>query len=223
MSEEGVFWHEAVFRTAFVQRCKEAANRFMFLSLPTTKRILKIEKGKMMRNDDRLKLDFFSCTGEEVARNLLGKELVFNGKAGIIIETENYEGFDDKASHAFCGRTKRNAPMFGRAGISYVYFIYGMYYCFNVTTREEGFPAAVLIRGLLLADGTKLDGPGKVCRYLGISTQDTGRDLLAEPDFYIRTPERPFPFQIKVSPRVGIKKDVDRLWRFTMLWEEKMK
>ncbi len=172
-----------------------------------------------MEKKNRLGAEFFMTSGEKVAQNLLGKELFFNGKSGIITETENYEGFDDEASHAFCGRTKRNAPMFARAGFSYVYLIYGMYCCLNITTREEGFPAAVLIRGLLLKDGTVLNGPGKVCRYLGLSTKDTARDLLTEPDFYINPLSEPLLFRIQASKRIGIKKATERLWRFTAIFE----
>ena len=93
---------------------------------------------------------FFNRPAPLVARELLGKFLVRRyGKrteAFMITETEAYEGFRDKASHAHRGQTKRNAPMFGDAGYWYVYFTYGMHWLLNIVTRERGYPSAVLIR-----------------------------------------------------------------------------
>lgn len=88
----------------------------------------------------------------KIAQDLLGKVLIrkFRNKkiAGIITETEAYIGFNDKASHASQGKTKRNQIMFMRGGRAYVYLIYGMYYCFNIVTEEKDSPAAVLIRAI---------------------------------------------------------------------------
>src|SRR3989344_2308826 len=93
---------------------------------------------------------FFNRPAPLVARELLGKFLVRRYRkrtdAFIITETEAYEGFHDKASHAHRGQTKRNAPMFGDAGYWYVYFTYGMHWLLNIVTRERGYPSAVLIR-----------------------------------------------------------------------------
>jgi hypothetical protein len=101
--------------------------------------------------------DFFHRPTVLVAQELLGKTLVFNGQRGRITETEAYLGqADDPACHAARGKTKRNAVMFGQAGLSYVYFIYGMYYCFNIVTEDEHFGAAVLIRGVLEDSGRHL-------------------------------------------------------------------
>src|SRR5438067_1466790 len=106
---------------------------------------------------------FFERDTKTVAKELIGKFLVrkINKKvvAVMITETEAYEGFKDKASHAFKGRTKRTEIMFGQPGYFYVYLCYGMYYLMNISTRESGFPAAVLIRGVEGADG-----PGKLTR-----------------------------------------------------------
>src|SRR5689334_7638816 len=112
----------------------------------------------------KLKQSFYERPTLLVAKELIGKILVFKQFQGIITETEAYFGFDDPASHAFKGVTPRSKVMFGPAGISYVYLIYGMYHCLNIVTEKIDFPAAVLIRGLKLLDTSALhlDGPGKI-------------------------------------------------------------
>ena len=120
--------------------------------------------------NNKLGINFFDRNTLLVAKELIGKELVYENKHLWITETEAYMGFDDPASHAYKGRTPRNAIMYGKAGFSYIYFIYGMYHCLNIVTEKEGYPAAVLIRGGLLHDGTYLNGPGKLCRYLNLTT-----------------------------------------------------
>jgi DNA-3-methyladenine glycosylase len=101
---------------------------------------------------ERLGKAFFNRPTPRVARKLLGKFLVrrYRGRelAGMITETEAYDGFADRGSHAHRGKTVRNAPMFGPSGCWYVYFVYGVHWMLNVTTREAGYPAAVLIRGV---------------------------------------------------------------------------
>jgi len=109
----------------------------------------------------RLSYDFYKRNVVEVARDLIGKNLVFRNFQGIITETEASRGSDDEASHAYKGTSNRSAIMFGPPGYLYVYMIYGMYYCINVVTEEVGHPSAVLIRGLRLPD-IHLDGPGKI-------------------------------------------------------------
>lgn len=84
---------------------------------------------------------FFERPTLKVARDLIGKVLVFGNKKAVITESEAYFG-DDPASHGANGKTKRNYPMFGPAGHTYVYLIYGMYHCVNITTEKEGFPAS---------------------------------------------------------------------------------
>ncbi len=117
-----------------------------------------------------------------VARSLLGKYLVRdNGGgtiAGRIIEVEAYVGPEDRACHASKGRTRRTDVMFGRAGVAYVYLIYGMHHCLNVVTEREEFPAAVLIRAVEI-DGELIDGPGRLCRTLGIDRTLNRHDLTA--------------------------------------------
>ena len=151
-----------------------------------------------------------------VAQHLLGKIMVFGNSEGLITETEAYIGQDDPACHAACGKTPRNAVMFGPAGFSYVYFIYGMYYCLNFVTEAEGMPAAVLIRGLRLIKPftLNLDGPGKLCRQLAITREHNGLDITANESFYVKdTPHFP---SFVATPRIGIRKGQEKLWRFIL-------
>ena len=115
---------------------------------------------------------FFDRDTTIVAKELLGKFLVRKEGdkeiAVIITETEAYDGLQDRASHAFKGRTPRTEVMFGAPGIFYVYLCYGMYYLLNIVTREASYPAAVLIRGGV-GDNALLNGPGKLTRFLNIN------------------------------------------------------
>ena len=143
--------------------------------------------------------------------------------SGIIVETEAYLGEHDLACHAAAGRTRRTEHLYGRPGISYVYFIYGMYWCFNTVTRAEGSPSAVLVRALEPLDGislmhrrrprTKTDvdltnGPGKLCTALGINGAHTGKSLQRYP-LVIRRGEPVSDDQVKVTDRIGITKSAD--------------
>lgn len=169
----------------------------------------------------RCGLSFFNRPTTTVAAELLGKTMVFQGIPCIITETEAYVGENDPACHACRGMTKRNAVMYGRAGFTYVYFIYGMYNCLNFVTEEEGFPAAVLIRGVRMngvAD-KKLNGPGKLCRHLGITREHSGMDLLSGEEFYVADTGLSLPFE--TTPRIGISAGKDRLWRFAAIPENK--
>ncbi len=157
----------------------------------------------------RLQRPFFNRPTLEVARDLLGKEMVFYGQRGIITETEAYIGKDDPACHAARGKTLRNAPMFGAAGYSYVYFIYGMHHCLNFVTEAEGFPAAVLVRGV-----QGITGPGRLCRALGITREHNNLDLTTHGDFYVRdTGLKP---KYEATPRIGISQGKELLWRFVI-------
>ena len=160
-----------------------------------------------------LSLDFYNQYVVDVARNLLGKTLVFGAFRGIITETEAYRGQDDEASHAFNGPTPRSKIMFGPPAHSYVYKIYGMYHCLNIVTEEEGSPSAVLIRGLMLPE-VHLDGPGKLCRHLGITKEHNGINLISNHDFYLTEGVDNVPY--KSMSRIGIKKAQDQLWRFVV-------
>jgi DNA-3-methyladenine glycosylase len=164
-----------------------------------------------MMNNYRLDIDFYDTNVVEVAKGLLGKKLIFGHYHGIITETEAYGGSEDEASHAYKGRTKRNSSMFGPSGHIYVYMIYGIHYCLNIVTGKEGEASAVLIRGLKLED-KELDGPGKICKHLGITRQDDGLSL--HKFDHVMITEGISVQDIKATPRIGISKATDKLWRF---------
>ena len=137
------------------------------------------------------KLDrkFFNRNTLKVAKELLGKYIVRKiGKktvVGKIIETEAYMGHDDLASHASRGKTPRTEIMFGASGVAYIYLIYGMYYCFNIVTEKEEFPAAVLIRAVevqniksRIQNLKDASGPGKLCRYFKIDKSLNREDIV---------------------------------------------
>ncbi len=153
-----------------------------------------------------------------VARALLGKKLVREHEgsllSGMITETEAYLGEIDSASHTYRGMTKRNAVLFGEAGHAYVYFIYGMHHMLNVAAGGPGIPWAVLIRALHPMEGLETmqrlrertshlaDGPGKLCRALGISIGLNGLDLTTGSQLWIE--EHQDPDLILAGPRIGI-------------------
>src|ERR1043165_1041614 len=149
----------------------------------------------------KLPREFYTRTDVlEVARDLLGKTLVVpqrNGRrvAGIIVETEAYRGPEDRASHAYSGRrTKRTETMYGAGGVAYVYFVYGMYYQFNVVSNVADTPHAILVRALEPVEGIEImrerrhthpdhnltSGPGKLCIAMGIDRELNGADLLGD-------------------------------------------
>lgn len=159
----------------------------------------------------KLTYDFYNRNVVEVAADLIGKELIFKNFRGIITETEAYRGNDDEASHAFRGITKRSSIMFGPAGHIYIYMIYGMYYCLNIVTEGIGEAAAVLIRGLKLPT-IHLDGPGKLCRHLGITKKHNGLSLISDNNIYLTNGIEIINHTI--TTRIGIKKAIDKPWRF---------
>jgi DNA-3-methyladenine glycosylase len=174
----------------------------------------------------RLSRDFFTRDTLTVARDLLGQRLVrvLDGArfSGRIVEVEAYVGEEDQACHARCGRTERNAPMYGPPGHAYVYFIYGMHHCLNVVTEREGYPAAVLIRALEPLEGIEemrarrgdrpdvqlTSGPARLCQALDIDRQFDGADLCA-PDARVFLEEGiPIPDDAAATgPRVGVRGD----------------
>ena len=172
----------------------------------------------------------------EVARDLLGKKLVVpqrNGRrvAGIIVETEAYRGPDDRASHAFGGRrTNRTETMYGIGGTAYVYFVYGMYYQFNVVTNVADIPHAILVRALEPVEGIEImrerrhthpdhnltSGPGKLCIAMGIDRALDGADLLGD-RVWLEDFETISPRRIARGPRIGIdyaQEWITKPWRF---------
>ncbi|MEM6429854.1 MAG: DNA-3-methyladenine glycosylase [Deinococcota bacterium] len=156
---------------------------------------------------------FYAQDAEFVARALVGCQLVVAQAASRwvarIVETEAYVGSHDLASHSSKGRTKRTEVMFGPAGHAYVYLIYGMYNMFNVVTGQVGEGQAVLIRGVEVLQAArdaevtslKTDGPGKLCKVLGITRDHNGQDLQSS-GLYL-TYGCP-PSKLAVSPRIGI-------------------
>jgi len=175
--------------------------------------------------------EFYLQDTVTVAKKLLGKKLVrkINNQeiSGIIIETEAYRHTDDPASHAFRKITKRNKVMFGEVGIAYVYFTYGMHYCFNVVAKNSKFDAgAVLIRGIIPQKGIKImeknrnttdkkklsNGPAKLTQALNITKEHYGVDLTLNSKLFIT--DGITPNKITSSPRIGIKNGIDKLWNF---------
>lgn len=160
----------------------------------------------------KLSRKFFQQPTLKVAQELIGKVLVFDDQKAVITETEAYFG-DDPASHGARGKTPRNLPMFGPAGHTYIYFIYGMYHCVNITTEKEGYPAAVLIRGVKIIDSAEhFDGPGKLCRALNITKDQNDIDICTSKNFYIADDD--IKLKIEKTPRIGIKKNAHKKWRF---------
>ncbi|HWZ84783.1 MAG TPA: DNA-3-methyladenine glycosylase [Thermoanaerobaculia bacterium] len=146
-----------------------------------------------------------------VARSLVGAWIArrWRGRwyGGRIVETEAYVGPGDRASHSWGGRrTARVEPMYADGGHLYVFLVYGMYDCANVVTRREGVPEAVLLRaaqGPAVAPPSLMAGPGKLCAALGITTADSGLDLLGEGGIRIFARRGPRP-RLGVCPRIGV-------------------
>lgn len=124
-----------------------------------------------------LEPSFFDRSALRVGKELLGSYLVRirNGReiAALITEVEVYDGFEDRASHAFRGKTPRNQVMFGDAGYIYVYFVYGMYWMLNVVVGKKDYPAAILIRG-----AGEWQGPGKLTKGLAIDKNLNGKPAI---------------------------------------------
>jgi DNA-3-methyladenine glycosylase len=155
-----------------------------------------------------------------VAPELLHKVLVRGDRAGRIVEVESYGGGDDPASHAYRGRTSRNAVMFGPPGHLYVYFTYGMHWCANLVCGPPGEAQAVLIRALSPEWGTDAmrlarpaarrdrdlcSGPAKLCQALGITGADNGADLLTrQGGLRLLDDDRPPPSAPGHGPRIGL-------------------
>ena len=178
---------------------------------------------------------FYARDTVTVAKGLLGKKLVRkvgNQRiSGIITETEAYRHKDDPSSHAFRRKTERNKAMFEEVGRAYVYFTYGMYFCFNVVAKNSKVDAgAVLIRAIHPEKGIDTmkknrgknneknltDGPGKLTQALDITKKQYGVDLTRNSELFI-TEGLQKRKKIIASPRVGIKTALDNLWNFKIL------
>jgi DNA-3-methyladenine glycosylase len=170
---------------------------------------------------------FFDRSVHDVARDLIGCELLVNGVGGVIVETESYER-DDPACHAYVGLTERTATIFGPPGRAYVYLSYGIHSMLNAVCEPDGTAAAVLIRALEPTRGLELmrqrrgrmhtrelcSGPGKLTVALGIGL-DLNNARLDRPPFELLARAgswlRP---EIATGPRIGITKATELPWRF---------
>ncbi len=177
-----------------------------------------------------LSREFYERPTLDVARDLLGKVFVRRidniSLKGRIVEVEAYIGEDDPACHARFGQTNRNRVMYGRGGVAYIYFIYGMYDMLNYVTEPEGNAAAVLIRGIEPVEGIETmmqlrncdnianltNGPGKICQAFSLDTSHSGTDLTGGE--MLVTEGDDSGFEIATSSRIGIKNGTDRQWRF---------
>ncbi len=185
---------------------------------------------------NRLLRSFFQQPAPTVARDLLGAVLVRHlpgGETlrGRIVETEAYHGYDDSASHGRAGPQGRAAVMFGEAGHAYVYLIYGMYHMLNVSTDEEGFPSAVLVRAVEPLEGVEAmlalrpvplrsltNGPGKLCQAMAIDRSLNAEDVTSSAALWFEPGTPVADGEVLCSPRIGIDyaapEHRDRPWRF---------
>ena len=185
----------------------------------------------------KLPRDFYTRSNVlTVARDLLGKLLVVPAEdgrrvSGMIVEVEAYRGPEDRASHAYGGRrTRRTETMYGLGGFAYVYFVYGMYYQFNVVCNLTDIPHAILVRALEPVEGIELmrarrrqhpdhnltNGPGKLCIALGIDRALDKADLLGD-RVWLEEHTRISPRRIARGPRIGIdyaEEWISKPWRF---------
>lgn len=177
---------------------------------------------------------FYERNTLAVAPDLLGQVLVRETAGGtvrgVILETEAYLGEKDDAAHSYKGRSDRVRVQYGAAGMAYIYMIYGMYYCLNITTGPPGVPEVVLIRALKPIEGIELmekrrgtdrqtnlcSGPGKLCMAFDIGRELYGADLCSKGPLYIEYGKA--PDNISTSKRIGIDYAFltrDMPWRFT--------
>ena len=173
----------------------------------------------------RLSRAFFNRSVHEVAPDLIGAVLLFNGVGGRLVEVEAYHQ-SEPAAHSFNGPTPRNTVMFGPPGYAYVYRSYGIHWCLNFVCEPRGSAGAVLIRAIEPAAGLAAmqrrrgtadrrllcSGPGRLCEALGITGAHNGLSLAAPP-FAIFAAEGDAP-HVVAGPRIGITKAVDLPWRY---------
>lgn len=173
---------------------------------------------------------FFARNTLAVAQALLGRALVHESPdgtvSGRIVEVEAYGGGEDPGSHAFRGRTRRNATMFGPPGHLYVYFTYGMHFCANVVAEKEGVAGAVLLRACEPVEGLDImaarrrvdsprlfmSGPGRLTQALGIDKRHDGTDLVLGSIWF--SDSRVIREELFSSPRIGITVGAESAWRF---------
>ena len=177
--------------------------------------------------------DLLRRPAREVAPDLLGWTLSHTTDEGtvsvVLTEVEAYMGVDDPASHASRGPTPRNLVMFGQAGHLYTYLSYGMHWCCNVVTGEDGHASAVLLRAGRVVEGADLArqrrgerttdrslarGPGCLGQALGLHREHNGADLVAGGTLRLRPGDRVDPSRIASGHRVGVSVAHDVPWRF---------
>lgn len=177
-------------------------------------------------------LDFLTGGSVKVARQLIGWRLFVVDSdgtkvGGTIIETEAYNQ-DDAASHSYRGKTPRTEVMFGPAGRAYVYFSYGLHWCMNIVTGPPGRGEAVLIRAIVPELGIEkmrqrrratdlqlTNGPAKTCQALRVTNADNAA-VINKSRILLEPPLPGSKLKTTATPRIGIKKDADRLWRFVV-------
>jgi DNA-3-methyladenine glycosylase len=182
----------------------------------------------------RTKAQFYQRSTMLVARELLGKQIFTRSRGavtgGVITEVEAYLSSDDEACHAARGKTPRCEIMFQEGGLCYVYFIYGMYYCVNVVTEDEGQGSAVLIRSLRPTYGIQTmqrrtgqkneaalcNGPGKLCNALAITKKHLGEFFPTSEKIWIEDGKKIPDSQIIATPRIGISKAQQKELRFVV-------
>jgi DNA-3-methyladenine glycosylase len=182
--------------------------------------------------------EFFARPSVQVAPDLLGCVISHSTPEGLVavmlVEVEAYAGEADPASHAFRGRTARNAVMYGPPGHAYVYFTYGMHFCVNLVCEPESHASAVLLRAGRVIDGVPLArarrsagarqqrevdlarGPARLCEAMAIDRSQDGADV-ADPGSALRAfaPRAAVrPADISTGPRVGISRAADVPWRY---------
>jgi DNA-3-methyladenine glycosylase len=169
--------------------------------------------------------EFFARSVHDVAPDLIGVTLLVDGVGGRIVEVEAYDQ-EDPASHAYAGRTPRNASMFGPPGRAYVYRSYGIHWCLNLVCGAVDVAEAVLIRALEPTAGLDrqrerrgvddvrllCSGPGRLCQALGITREGHDGRPLDEPPF--RLQERAEAPEILTGPRIGLTRATERTWRY---------
>jgi DNA-3-methyladenine glycosylase len=168
---------------------------------------------------------FFVQNAEVVARHLLGALLVRRTDAGEIrcriVETEAYSGTEDQASHGRNHPTPRSLPLYGTPGLSYIYRSRGIHWMFNVVCEPEGIPAAVLVRGVEPVVGIlgPTDGPGKLCRALGIDFSHHQLDLTHPNGAISLQPGEAIPEEaVHRGPRVGMGKTPEPWYSYPRRW-----
>jgi DNA-3-methyladenine glycosylase len=197
----------------------------------------------LLKDAKLLRRSFFNRDPRIVSRHLLGKLIVRKeGRkvlAGRIVEVEAYLGADDAAAHAAAGRTARNDVLFGSPGHAYVYFIYGVHYCLNISCLPEGDAGCVLVRALEPVEGIEAmaearglrshdvdlnsvrglrmiaSGPGKLCEALQITrARDNGKGMCSPGSNLVVVDDGYRPKQVSVTPRIGITKSAALPFRY---------